>query len=135
MGSGVSSSLWLQPGTMDRARVPATYARRLTAYLSGGPMAPLLALFAPHARVERYVFGEPPRVHCGIEQIEESLLRLPPVGGSFHVRGVRVEQGSVHARFFTRNFPYPMRGLYRFEINDCGQIVQLYISAKYSAEP
>jgi hypothetical protein len=117
---------------MDRSRVPTAYTQRLTDYLSGGTLDPLLDLFAEGATVERYIWGEPPRVYCGIEQIEESLLRLPPVGGSFHIRDVRIEPDAVHARFFTQGFPYPLSGMYRFELNEVGQIARLYISARYS---
>ena len=68
---------------MDRILLPETYAQRLTAYLAGGRIEPLLSLFDEHAVVERYVYGEPPRIYCGIEQIEESLLRMPPIGTPF----------------------------------------------------
>ena len=118
---------------MIKSHVPFLYAERLTDYLAGGVIDPLLALFSHQARIERYVWGEPPRVYCGIEQIEESLLRLPPVGGSFHVRDVRMEEDVVHARFFTRDFPYPLRGIYRFELDESGRIARLYIAARYSA--
>jgi hypothetical protein len=111
--------------------MPATYVQRLTAYLAGGGVAPLLALFHEHAAVERYVHGEPPRVYRGIEQIEESLLRLPAIGGSFHIDDVHLEEDAVHARFSTRDFPFPMRGTYRFELTHDGQISRLYIAARY----
>ena len=117
---------------MDRALLPAIYVQRLTAYLAGGSVKPLLTLFAEDATVERYVHGEPPRTYCGIEQIEESLLRLPPTGGSFHVKGVRVEENVVHARFYTHNFPYPLRGMYRFELTPSGQIARLYTASRYA---
>lgn len=118
---------------MDKAKVPIAYVQRLTAYLAGETVDPLLALFSESACIERYVLGEQPRVHCGLEQIEESLLRLPATGGSFHVADVRQEAAVVHARFFTRDFPYPLQGFYRFELTSSGQIARLYISARYSA--
>ena len=124
--------MWTVLGDMDRSEMPAAYAGRLTAYLSGEPIGPLLALFAEKARVERYIWGEPPRIYSGIEQIEESLLRLPPVGGSFHIRSIQVEDDAVHARFFTRDFPYPLSGMYRFELDESGRIARLYIAARYS---
>ena len=117
---------------MDRALLPATYVQRLTEYLAGGSVKPLLTLFAEDATIERYVHGEPPRTYCGIEQIEESLLRLPPTGGSFHVERVRVEDNVVHARFYTHDFPYPLRGMYRFELGPSGQISLLTIASKYA---
>jgi hypothetical protein len=40
----------------------------------------------------------------------------------------------VHARFCTRDFPYPLRGMYRFELTPHGQIAHLYIAARYSGE-
>jgi hypothetical protein len=116
---------------MDRDLVPVVYAERLTDLLAGGAAQPLLALFDENAVVERYVYGEPPRVHRGIEQIEESLHRLPPIGGSFHITGVHVEHDAVHARFATRDFPFPMRGTYRFELTPAGKIARLYIAARY----
>jgi len=120
---------------MHKTQIPVVYVRRLNAYLAGGPLPAMRDLFADDACIERYVLGEPPRVHCGIEQIEESFLRLPPIGGSFHVTDVRVEADTVHARFYTRDFPYPMRGVYRFELGPRGRIRHLYISAHYSREP
>ena len=114
--------------------MPAAYAERLTAYLAGGTPQPLLALFAENAVMERYVYGEQPRVYSGLEQIEESFLRLPPTGGSFHVYDVYVQEDTVHARFFTHNFPYPLRGMYRFELAPSGQITRLYIAARYKAQ-
>jgi hypothetical protein len=113
--------------------MPTVYAQRLTAYLAGGAIKPLLSLFDENAVVERYVYGEPPRTHQGIEQIEESLLRLPPIGGSFHITGVHVEEDAVHARFATRDFPFPMRGTYRFELTPSGKISRLYIAARYDS--
>lgn len=118
----------------DRAQIPACYVERLTDYINGGPVAPLLALFAQDARVERYVWGEPPRVYVGLEQIEESLLRLPAVGGAFCVTDVYVEGDAVHARFVTVDFAFPMRGTYRFDLNEAGQIVALYTSAAYNEQ-
>lgn len=118
---------------MDSVLVPTIYVQRLSAYLEGGTIHPLLTLFHEHAVVERYVYGEPPRVYNGIEQIAESLLRLPPTGGSFHVTDVYVEEDVVHARFFTREFPYPLRGMYRFELTPDGHIAHLYVAARYSA--
>jgi hypothetical protein len=118
---------------MDRVQVPALYARRMTDLLAGGAIQPLLSLFDEDAVVERYVYGEPPRVHRGIEQIEESLLRLPPIGGSFHITGVHIEDDAVHARFATRDFPFPMRGTYRFELTPTGKIARLYIAARYDS--
>jgi hypothetical protein len=118
---------------MDRDRVPALYTRRLTDFLAGGAIQPLLSLFDEHAVIERYVYGEPPRIYRGIEQIEESLLRLPPIGGSFHITGVHVEQDAVHARFATRDFPFPMRGTYRFELTPEGKIARLYTAARYDS--
>lgn len=117
---------------MDEVLVPTIYVQRLNDYLAGGDLAPLLALFGESAVIERYVHGEPPRVYAGIEQIEESLLHLPPTGGCFHVVDVRVEGQTVHARFRTRDFPYPLRGMYRFELAPNGRIVHLYIAARYS---
>ena len=117
---------------MDRVLLPATYAQRLTDYLAGGTIEPLLSLFDEHAVVERYVYGEPPRTYCGIEQIEESLLRLPPTGGSFHITDVHIEEDAVHARFVTQDFPYPMRGMYRFELTPSGHISHLYVAARYN---
>jgi hypothetical protein len=116
---------------MDKVLLPATYAERLTAYLGGGAIEPLLSLFDEHAVVERYVYGEPPRTYNGIEQIEESLLRLPPTGGSFRITDVHVEEDAVHARFVTQDFPYPLRGLYRFELALDGRIAHLYVAARY----
>ena len=116
---------------MDKLRVPVLYVRHLTDRLAGRSPEPLIDLFAENAVVERYVLGEPKRVYVGLEQIEESLLRLPPTGGSFHVVNIRVEDNTVHARFYTRGFPYPMGGLYRFELDGSGRIVRLYISARY----
>ena len=116
---------------MDKARMPTTYVQRLTAYLAGGGVEPLLVLFHEDAVVERYVHGEPSRVYQGLEQIEESLLRLPPIGGSFHIDDVHLEEDAVHARFSTRGFPFPMRGTYRFELTFDGQISHLYIAARY----
>ena len=116
---------------MDKAQIPVTYVRRLTDYLGGHSIEQILELFAEDACVERYVWGEPPRRFCGIEQIEESFLRLPPVGGSFHIENTYVEQDAVHAWFFTQGFPYPLRGVYRFELDGAGQIVRLYIAAHY----
>ncbi len=124
----------MRAGVMDRALVPTVYAQRLTAYLAGGSLKPLLTLFAEDATVERYVHGEPPRTYCGIEQIEESLLRLPPIGGSFHVIDVRVQENVVHARFHTHDFPYPLRGMYRFELTPYGQIARLYIASRYASQ-
>jgi len=118
---------------MDRREVATDYARYLTDYLAGGPLEPLLTLFCPDACVERYVYGELPRRHCGLEQIEESLIRLPPVGGSFQIQGVRREGETVHAWFYTRDFPYPLRGRFRFDLDGEGRIVNLYIAAKYDA--
>jgi hypothetical protein len=117
---------------MDEVLVPTIYVQRLNDYLAGGDLVPLLTLFDQHAVIERYVHGEPPRVHAGIEQIEESLLRLPPTGGCFHVVDVRVEEDAVHARFYTRDFPYPLRGMYRFELTPRGRIAHLWIAARYS---
>ena len=116
---------------MDKVLIPTVYVQRLNAYLQGDSFEPLLALYDEAAVVERYIYGEPPRVHAGIEQIEESLLRLPPIGGSFHVYDVRVEESTVHARFYTRDFPFPMRGMYRFELGADERIVRLYIAARY----
>jgi hypothetical protein len=118
---------------MDRVLVPTLYAQRMTDFLAGGAVQPLLSLFDQDAVVERYVYGEPPRIHHGIEQIEESLLRLPPIGGSFRITGVHVEQDAVHARFATRDFPFPMRGTYRFELTPSGKIARLYIAARYDS--
>ena len=117
---------------MDKVLLPETYAERLTAYLAGGTIEPLLALFDEHAVVERYVYGEPPRTYCGIEQIEESLLRVPPIGGAFHITDVHIEEDAVHARFVTRDFAYPMRGLYRFELTPGGRIARLYVAARFN---
>ena len=117
---------------MENARIPTAYAEHLNAYLSGGSVEPLLAMFADDACVERYVLGEPPRVFCGHEQIEESLLRLPAVGGTFHITGVQTEGSVVHAWFVTENFAYPLRGTYRFELDDEGKIARLYTSAAYN---
>ena len=114
--------------------MPTIYTQRLTAYLAGGSPKPLLTLFAEDATVERYVYGEPPRTYCGIEQIEESLLRLPPIGGSFHVQSVHVQENVVHARFYTHDFPYPLRGMYRFELNPSGQISRLYTASRYASK-
>jgi hypothetical protein len=120
---------------VHKTQVPIIYARRLNRWLSGEPLGALDDLFAESARIERYVLGEPPRVYSGLEQIEESILRLPPIGGTFHITDVRVENNTVHARFHTRNFPYPMRGLYRFDLDPSGHIARLYISARYSPPP
>ena len=117
---------------MDRDLLPTTYAQRLTDYLAGGTIEPLLSLFDERAIVERYVYGEPPRTYNGIEQIEESLLRLPPTGGSFHITDVHLEEDAVHARFVTHDFPYPLRGLYRFELTPSGHIARLYVAARYN---
>lgn len=117
---------------METVYIPAIYTERLNAYLAGGPLEPLLAMFADDACVERYVLGDPPRIFCGYEQIEESLLRLPAVGGVFHITAVQVEGCVVHAWFVTENFAYPLRGTYRFELNDEGQIARLYTSAAYN---
>jgi hypothetical protein len=117
---------------MDKAHVPVAYAQGLTERLAGHDPELLLELFTESAVVERYVLGEKPRSYSGLEQIEESLLRMPPIGGSFHVTDVRVEESTVHARFHTHDFPYPMRGLYRFELDASGRIIRLYISARYS---
>lgn len=117
---------------MDSATVPAIYVQRLNDYLAGGTVRPLLALFDKEATVERYVYGEPPRIYSGLEQIEESLLRLPPVGGTFHISKVHVEEDAIHARFYTRNFAYPLSGFYRFELTERGQIARLYTAARYS---
>jgi hypothetical protein len=114
-------------------QIPVKYVRQLNRRLAGEPPLGLTDLFADNACVERYVFGEPTRIHCGLEQIEESCLRLPPIGGTFHVTDVRDDGSTVHARFFTRDFPYPMRGVYRFDLDDWGRIVRLYVSAKYTA--
>jgi hypothetical protein len=116
---------------MDEVLVPTIYVQRLNNYLAGGDLAPLLMLFDESAVIERYVHGEPPRIYAGIEQIEESLLHLPPTGGCFRVVGVRIEGEAVHARFFTRGFPYPLRGMYRFELTSRGQIAHLWIAARY----
>jgi hypothetical protein len=116
---------------MDKILIPTVYAQRLSAYLEGDSLRPLLSLFDEHAIVERYIYGEPPRVHAGIEQIEESLLRLPPIGGSFHIADVHVDESTVHARFYTCGFPFPMRGMYRFELAPNGHIARLYIAARY----
>jgi hypothetical protein len=116
---------------MDKVLVPTIYVQRLNAYLAGGTLGPLLTLFDENAVVERYVHGEPPRAYCGIEQIEESLLHLPPIGGSFHAIDVHVHEETVHARFFTRDFAYPMQGMYRFELTPSGQIARLYVAARY----
>lgn len=118
-----------------KMQIPVAYVRQLNRSLAGNQPLGLADLFADHACVERYVIGEPPRIHCGLEQIEESFLRLPPIGGSFHVTDVRAEESAVHARFFTRDFPYPMRGVYRFDLDAQGRIARLYISAKYTATP
>ena len=115
--------------------MPTSYVQHLNAYLAGGTLKPLLMLFDENAIVERYTYGEPPRVYCGIEQIEESLLRLPPVGGTFHVSGVYVQENTVHARFYTRDFVYPLRGMYRFELTPSGRIARLYSAARYSGSP
>lgn len=120
---------------MDKELIPALYVQRLTAYLAGGKLEPLLSLFVPHAVIERYIHGEPPRTMAGLEQIEESLLRLPPTGGSFHAHQIYVHKDTVHARFYTRDFPYPMRGLYRFELAPDGRIVRLYVAARYNNRP
>jgi hypothetical protein len=117
---------------MDRVLVPTVYVQRLNAYLAGGAVQPLLMLFDEHATVERYVHGEPPRVYRGIEQIEESLLRLPPIGGTFQVIDVHIEEDAVHARFVTHDFPYPMRGMYRFEVSASNKIARLTVAARYS---
>ena len=117
---------------MDRVLVPTVYVQRLNAYLAGGAVQPLLTLFDEHATVERYVHGEPPRMYRGIEQIEESLLRLPPIGGRFHVIDIHVEEDAVHARFLTQDFAYPMRGMYRFEVLPSGKIARLTVAARYS---
>ncbi|MBN1579983.1 MAG: hypothetical protein JXA89_04720 [Anaerolineae bacterium] len=116
---------------MDKVQVPTLYADLLTAYLNGGALDPLLALFDDHARVERYIWGETPRLYCGLEQIEESFLRLPAVGGTFHITDVQVEGDIVHAWFVTEQFAYPLQGTYRFELNDQSKIVRLYTSAAY----
>ena len=118
-----------------KTQIPLAYVRLLNHSLAGSAPESLDDLFAPNACVERYVFGEPPRVHCGLEQIEESLVRLPPIGGSFHVADVRADGTTVHARFFTRDFAYPMRGIYRFELDAQGRVARLYISAKYTTAP
>jgi len=117
---------------MDSATVPTIYVQRLNDYLAGGAVHPLLALFHEDATVERYVYGEPPRVYSGLEQIEESLLRLPPVGGTFHISDVHIEEDAIHARFFTRDFAYPLSGFYRFELTESGKIARLYTAARYS---
>ena len=117
---------------MHKTQVPVAYVERLNQHLSGHPLDCLSDLFAPGARVERYLLGEQPRVYYGIEQIEEMFLRLPPVGGSFQVTDVQVEADTIHARFHTRDFPYPMRGTYRFELDSSGRVARLYISACYS---
>ena len=117
---------------MDEVLVPTIYAQRLNDYLAGGDLAPLLTLFDEAAVIERYIHGEPPHASAGLEQIEASLLRLPPTGGRFQVFDVRVEGQTVHARFSTRDFPYPMRGMYRFELTPRGRIARLYIAARYS---
>ncbi|MBN1933640.1 MAG: hypothetical protein JW934_03190 [Anaerolineae bacterium] len=119
---------------MDNAQIPTQYAECLTDYLNGGAIEPLLALFAERARIERYVWSEPPRIYVGLEQIEESLLRLPAVGGAFHITDVQVEGNVVHAWFITEKFAFPMRGTYRFELNEVGQITELYISAAYNRD-
>lgn len=119
---------------MDAGRIPFEYVERLNACLVGGDLAPLLALFAEHARVERYLWNEPPRVYVGLEQIEESMLRLPPVGGTFQITHVEVQGHTVHAWFITQNFAFPMRGTYRFELNQDGKIVALYVSAAYNPD-
>jgi hypothetical protein len=116
---------------MDEALIPTIYVQRLNDYLDGGDLAPLLTLFDGSAVVERYIHGEPPRAYAGLEQIEASLLHLPPTGGCFRVFDVRVEEQVVHARFYTRGFPYPLRGMYRFELTPRGQIAHLYIAARY----
>jgi hypothetical protein len=116
---------------MDKAQVPTLYADLLTAYLNGGMIEPLLSLFDDTARVERYVWGEAPRIYCGFEQIEESFLRLPAVGGTFRITDVQVEGNVIHAWFVTERFAYPLRGTYRFELNDQAKIVRLYTSAAY----
>ena len=116
---------------MDMVKVPTLYADLLTAYLNGGALEPLLLLFDDAARVERYVWGEVPRIFCGLEQIEESFLRLPAVGGTFHITDVQIEGQVVHAWFVTEQFAYPLRGLYRFELTEEGKIVRLYTSAAY----
>lgn len=116
---------------MDEVLVPTIYVQRLNEYLAGGDLAPLLTLFDKSAVVERYIHGEPPRAYAGTEQIEASLLHLPPTGGCFQVFDVRVEDQVVHARFYTRDFPYPLRGMYRFELTPRGQIAHLWIAARY----
>jgi hypothetical protein len=116
---------------VDEVLVPTIYVQRLNDYLAGGDLAPLLTLFDESAVIERYIHGEPPRAYAGLEQIEASLLRLPPTGGCFQVTDVRVEGQVVHARFATRDFPYPMRGMYRFELTPRGRIAHLYIAARY----
>ena len=116
---------------MDEVLVPTIYVQRLNDYLAGGDLAPLLTLFHESAVIERYIHGEPPRVYAGIEQIEASLLHLPPTGGCFHITDVRVEAEAVHARFLTRDFPYPLRGMYRFELTPGGQIAHPWIAARY----
>jgi|GEM_PF-4638518 len=119
---------------MDGRQIPVQYVKCLNDYLNGGELAPLLALFAEHARIERYLWPEPPRVYVGLEQIEESLLRLPPVGGTFQITEIQLQGHTVHAWFVTQNFAFPMRGTYRFELNEAGQIVELYISATYTPD-
>jgi len=117
---------------MENARIPTAYAEHLNAYLSGGSVEPLLAMFADDACVERYVLGEPPRVFCGHEQIEESLLRLPAVGGAFHISDVQVEGRVVHAWFITENFAYPLRGTYRFHYRTLlGKTIQFQHLKRY----
>jgi hypothetical protein len=117
---------------MDSHIVPTVYVQRLNDYLAGGGLHPLLALFHEDATVERYVYGEPPRVYSGLEQIEESLLRLPPIGGTFHITDVHVEDDAIHARFHTRDFAYPLSGFYRFELTASSKIAHLYVAARYS---
>ena len=116
---------------MDKVQVPTLYADLLTAYLNGGSIEPLLALFDDTARVERYVWGEAPHVYCGFEQIEESCLRLSAIGGIFRITDVQAEGNVIHAWFVTEYFDYPLRGTYRFELNDQSKIVRLYTSAAY----
>lgn len=118
---------------MDKNLLPTIYTQRLTEYLAGGEPGPLLSLFAENAVIERYIYGEPPRILSGIEQIEESLLRLPPTGGSFHAHEIYVQDDAVHARFYTRDFPYPLSGLYRFEPAPDGRIARLYVAARYNS--
>jgi hypothetical protein len=132
MASEVSSNTSIRVSAVDSVLVPTIYVQRLNAYLAGATVRPLLKLFDEHAIVERYVYGEPRRVFSGVEQIEESLLRLPPIGGAFHVTDVHVEGDVVHARFHTRDFPFPLRGMYRFELNAKGRISRMYIAARYA---